>query len=265
MAITVILLCLALQRYLHCRSSDYRFDWMTPYYQFLQARIPAIQETNPYVALAIIVVPLLLIAGLLTTLIAQVLGLLGSYVFSVLVLWFFLDARDAAKVPYEPNTPANIFTQSYREVFVLLFWFFLLKVPGVILYISVSELRKYLSDNSAESSELLLTTSTKVLAVLDWVPQRLLGLTFAMVGNFSLVFKDWAQGLTSGLDQESANVVRWGEDAIADADTPVPTASEQALVSSSVVWQALALVERALLFWLVVMAIFTIGFWVGLL
>lgn len=269
MAITVVLICLGLQRYLHLNSYTHQYSWMVLYYGWLKEKVPVVVETQGWLAVAIVIVPVLIVVSLLFSLVYHIFGMLGYFILSVAFLWYCIDARDFGKESLGYSTAESILKLTYRNLFGVLFWFFFLGASGIALYVAVKELKELLSEQKEEGK--LLQATMIIQGALDWIPVRLLGLSFALVGNFVVVFKEWMKSLSSGILQTQDLVVSWGNAAIGKEIKPASSQTEDALstskmiVSSVSIEDAIALVDRALLLWLVVMAVFTIGFWFGLL
>ena len=74
-----------------------------------------------------------------------------------------------------------MFLKSYQKIFAPLAWYFIAGPIGLTLYVVVETLRAQLSTQKY---------FILVAGILDWVPVRLAGLTFALAGNFGAVFKD---------------------------------------------------------------------------
>ena len=160
-------------------------------------------------------------------------GHVGYLVLSLLLLWYCTDIV-VLKKANSTQSSSDIFLTTYQKLFAPLSWYFVFGPVGLTLYFVVATLRAQLPDQKY----FVLT-----LGVLDWVPIRLLGLTFALAGNFGAVFKVWMKELFQKVSDNQNQVVTFGEAALAvDSD-------------------AVSLVRRALLIWLVVMALMTVVRW----
>jgi AmpE protein len=105
------------------------------------------------------------------------------------------------------------------------------------------------------------------IALLEWLPVRLLGLSFAIAGNFASCFRVWRQQMTrSGFSSPTmlrlCGVAALGEDeafssqqstSVAQAELAVTRASKQIL-------ELYALLRRSAVVWLVAMAVFLLVF-----
>jgi AmpE protein len=125
---------------------------------------------------------------------------------------------------------------SYQKLFAPLFWYFVFGPVGLVLYVTVATLRAQLPIEKFFG----LT-----LGVLDWLPIRVVGITFALAGNFGAVFKIWWQDITQNIVDNQNQVVSYGEAALSSDST------------------AQSIVYRTVLIWLVIMALITIAHWFG--
>lgn len=81
----------------------------------------------------------------------------------------------------------GVLYQWFEQVFVIIFWF-LLAGPLAALLIRLLKLYEQSADRGACAKERL-----QVLHILEWLPVRLLGFTYAIAGNFAQCFKSLRQ------------------------------------------------------------------------
>lgn len=266
MALLITVIAIALQRFLKFGSYSYQYAWAESYYGWINQRVKFVAEGHPLLGLAILVVPIVFVASVFFPLIQSLLGTVGYFIMELLLAWYCLDARDLHKEPYSDMGVANIFSQSYQNLFAILFWFGVFGPVGLVLYICVSRLSHAIpialpaptTDASVPSvhdrgAEIKIYCQ-KLLAILDWVPVRLLGLSFALVGSFGAVFKRWIKEVVSGLDNPQALVVEWGQSALKDEKTNTGGDASS---------EAVDLIDRSLLVWLVVFFLVTLGVLLG--
>lgn len=236
MAFIVILACLAVQWFLNFSSTSYAFHWADSYSQWmLRGKFSSLTQGHGIFAILLLVLPIVIVMSLLFTVVYHTLGHVGYLILSLLLLWYCIDITPFRKS--SPALPANdLFIKSYQKIFAPLLWYFVLGPVGLALYIVVATLRAQLPAHHYFNV---------TLGVLDWVPIRLLGLTFALAGNFGAVFKVWMKELFQSVTDNQNQVGLFGESALSpDSD-------------------ALSLVHRALFIWLVIMALITVGGWIG--
>jgi membrane protein required for beta-lactamase induction len=141
-------------------------------------------------------------------------------------------------------TFAQLFTALLQNIFAVIFWFALLGPVGAVLYRCT-----YLSSANCQSS----ACSAKLLACLDWLPVRLLGLLFALAGNFVSAITALSQYGQQGC---TANQQVLYSTASAALLLPPEQLSELSTSSDHVVMvTALKLFDRAVLMFLVLVAL----------
>ncbi len=258
MSLIIILICIGLQRYLHFNSYTFQVNWLEPYYQWLSAKVSAVTTGHGVVSLLLLVVPILLIVGIVAALFYHLLGAVGYWLFSLIFLWYLLDARDIQKHSYPNTTPEKLFTICYQKLFALIIWYFVFGPVGLALYVVVRDLQEFLSKKESTDNQQLLTVTNNTLGLLDWVPVRLLGLSFALVGHFGAVFKSWMPKLLTGFKTGQQHIIEWGLAAL-QLSPPTTPDSPTTVPQEDVV----TLLNRSLLVWLVAMALITIGIWIG--
>lgn len=247
MAFIVILFCLAVQWFLKFSSANYQLSWADYYSHWMQKRIIAITTGHGLVGVLLLALPIIIIASIIFTMVYHGLGHFGYFIVSLILLWYCLDAlswRQSINVP-------QLFLKSYQHIFAILFWYFVFGPVGLVIYVVIDHLRAHFETRSADEPirKTVLPALIQVQGVLDWVPVRLLGLTFALAGHFSPVFNRWMTDLLQSISNDQHLVTAWGEVAI------------QPEVTSTA--EAVGLVDRSLIIWLVVMALISLGFWMG--
>lgn len=236
MSFIVILVCLAVQWFLNVSGVPYEFHWAGHYTAWMRKQFSALMQGHGMFAVLLLVLPIVIVASLVFTIVYHALGHIGYLVLSLLLLWYCMDVVMLKQTSTKSLSIADLFLKSYQKIFALLFWYFVFGPVGLILYLIVALFRIQLSDQKY----FVITQG-----VLDWVPIRLVGLTFALAGNFGAVFKVWMKELFQNVSDNQNQVVTFGESALA---------SDPDVVS---------FIRRVLLIWLVIMALVTIGSWIG--
>lgn len=248
MTLISLLICLGLQRYLQLNRYTFGREYFAHYYTFIKHKLPAATHTNGFVAISVILLPLLIVIALILTLTDQLLGPILYFILSTAILWYCLDGRNLTKEPYPNSNIDMLFTLTYHRVFAIIFWFAILGPMGLALYYCLVELQSTLAKQQTNSEKSLRDASWQLLGLLDWIPVRLLGITFGLVGHFNGVLNTWVSELRGGIQEASTQTIRYGEAAL------------QQEVSSQ---EVIALLNRALLVWIVVIAMITIAVWMG--
>ncbi|WP_096085313.1 histidine kinase [Agaribacterium haliotis] len=135
--------------------------------------------------------------------------------------------------------------RGFERMFAVLFWFFLLGPVGALMY------RLVFLQSHAEPGDKL---SQRWLWLLEWPAVRLLGLTFALTGNFQGCIEHWRDCLLCGsrrtndiLSPMILGALAVSDDTIQDGEI---TRKELTLMSK--------LFQRSLWFWIAVAALFSL-------
>lgn len=141
----------------------------------------------------------------------------------------------------------------FERWFAVVFWFFLLG-PALALFYRLLHLLAQVPNVSAEERALLL----RWLAWLEWLPVRLLGLAFAVAGNFVGCFREWRATLAARLSTRELLVVYADQAQIPDgAGGENPGWEQRAADELNGLRELLA---RAAIVWLVLFALVQLVF-----
>lgn len=258
MAVTIILICLAIQRWLPIDHDIRSHNWFIHYYQWLKDRFSENEWWSGWFGLFIIIAPALIIYILLAGLIYYLLGIIGYYLLALLVLWYALEARSLTAANVGNQQVQQILSSAYERIFALIFWLLILGSTGVVLYSLIVYLCRLLEKMTEDNKGAkLLSCALTLQGILDWVPLRLLGVTYALVGQFTPTFANWYKNLFTdvhaGREQNAlCGLLSLGLETNLKQS---PTREQLGLIEG--------LINRSLWVWLVVIALFTIGRWVG--
>lgn len=257
MALTALLICLFVQRILHFDSHGRQFNWFEYYYEWMKARFSKSASWYGLLGVLTVVLPAFVIFILFAVFVYAVVGMIGYYILTLLVLWYYLDARPLVKENHQA-TARELLEQSYQGIFPIIFWLLIFGVSGVIMYALVMSMRNHLDKvGQGDIEKDLFEATDKVLGVLDWIPTRLLGITYALVGHFGPTFKLWYQNLFTGIEHTREQSAECGLVALNFVDqSNQPATDDQVSAVQS-------LINRSLFVWVVVIALFTIGMWLG--
>lgn len=280
MALIAVLFCLALQRFVDVSGGDHA-SWFEYYLRRLS---PWIVKVDERLAVVLVIAPVLLLFLLSHLLFKSYLFGLFDLVSAVIVLFFCIDARDlrnklkeyfssleksdvhAAAVAAEgfiaDDAMGNmaelrravtkaILVKSFENIFAGLFWFMIFGVYGVVTYTLINLLRQHSLKVDPNYIE-LIKISAKIQSALEWVPSRLVGFSYALVGNFNKGFGYSIRYLWTGLTEVKQFAVDSGLAAL-DVDGAEVNQHEN--------YEALEIVSRVLIIWLVMLTLVLIGSW----
>jgi membrane protein required for beta-lactamase induction len=285
MMLVAVLICLALQRFANM-GGWFQMSWFELY---LKSLSPWITKLNEWVAIFLVVAPVLLLLVLLHFLFSWRLFGLFNLILTTAVLFFCIDARDfknqltayfnnlekgdtsaatdavanfigdaSSSTTAELNRAVTkaILLNSFTQLFTGLFWFIALGVYGiyaVAAYFLIVLLRKNALKVDANHIELAKLTA-KIQAVLDWLPSRLIGISYSLVGNFNKGFAYCHKNLWTNLTDARKFTIDAG---IASLDVD-PDITKATPIEN---YAALDLINRVLIVWLI--ALFFV--WIGVL
>lgn len=274
-----------------------QFGWFSDWLRWLDTRFPDGSFWRGQWGIAIALLPPLLVVGLFQLAVDGPLLGFASLLFGVVVLFYAWGPRDldldvdavveatdsaarreaAARLWPEGEALAlnggslveAVFRNALRRWFAVLFWFLVLGPFGALLYrlgvlaVEGPAARQLPADTAIGASRLL--------AVLEWPVAQLMVLSTALVGNFDTALGAWrdAGGSTMRLDQRFLGAVarasvrsELAEEAAddypegADFATPAQAMGNPELPELR---DAMSLVWRSLLVWLVVLALFVLA------
>lgn len=285
MILLILLICFALQRYWRLDNTR-----LSPVFDAYIAKAQIVWEKlgakNPYMLVFLVIFPLILALWLLMTMFSGMWFGLFSFVFKVIVLFFCLslynpkialahyfgayangetqaafrygaefleDTKENDLVKLARGVTRKIFLDADRYIFSVLFWTMLLGVTGAVVY----SVACALSTKKHVESGAVLDAAKKLHATLDWLPTRIVGLTYALVGHVGYGFAYWRKHLADGLMASGEFPYGVGLAAL-ERDTDVAVSADSDENES-----ALLMVKRTFILWLVIIAVFTLISWVA--
>lgn len=243
MALLIILIAIGIQRFLQVCSEPYRLNWMGEYYQWCAKKIEYVTKGHGLLGLAILVIPILFGGSIILTILYHMFGPIGYYVVSLGLLWYCIDAND----PVRQSTASGValLESNYQNLYARLFWFAVFGPVALLFYYILDYFNTYFVTHQDDEAKELVVYTQRVLGVFDWIPVRLFTFSFALVGHFPAVFKEWIKLMVAGLDSKTK--------LIQQCASPVVTSKEDAV----------SLLNRVLIVWLVVIALVTLGIMLG--
>jgi len=166
--------------------------------------------------------------------------------------------------------------RSFEKMFVMFFWYLVGGPIGIIFcYVSyqlrdlqIESVARKKADERECEQEAEITLITNLIWLLEWMPMRLLAITFSLIGNFVRCFENlkksfWSAGVeTSSVDllygyASCALSGMVGPD-MPEADAGGNSKTRERLQKVARIQALLALLERSQAVWLILLAIFTV-------
>ena len=165
-----------------------------------------------------------------------------------------LTGSSASPAPDQQTTDVTraILNTANERVFSVLFWFVLLGPLGAVLYRLTTDLSK--KDSGAES---LQKTASLLHASMAWAPARLLAIGYALTGHFD------------GAVHAYRNRPAEEDIALANYDILIHTGlgalhyQQEVTDEIASIRSARSLVTRSILIWVAMLALLTLGGWLG--
>ncbi len=282
MKLIVILLCLWLDYYMHVGARGRQQYYFNRYEDFLKNLFSRMSWWEGSLSLVLISLPIILIVGAI-----QWYGIVHANLLTLLlgvaVLLFclgtsplqsklddYLRADDAKAVESENalktfmvdvgiksdegfyRTVTQLqFWQCHERFFAIVFWFLILGPIGAIVYRMIS----WFHDNAVHGVSMYPKQAEQMTWLhgwAAWLPSRLVSLTYTLVGNFMASFDVWYK-MAFKIGAVNDILVDSGMASLGLHDTPANQASKDENL------HAQALILRALLVWVLVIAVATLG------
>ena len=172
---------------------------------------------------------------------------LGYFIGAFLVLWYSLNAyqSDWRKKLEQAGTRqvASLFVIAYARVFAIIFWFLIFGPVGAFAYRLLCLLQH--DDVLVKAVSPWKKSNGDVRGIIDWLPLRMVGLTYALSGHFVPTFMLWRRQFR--LLAAQPNIIGgWGS-------TALHLSTERSAARPGIA--AGELIDRALWVWLVVIAL----------
>jgi len=305
MAFFSVLAAVALEHLRPLRQPLPHYQQYSRFTHWLETRFNAGEYSHGAIAWVLAVVPLLAVAGMVHFLLDAVSPIL-AWAWNVAVLYLTLgfkyfseDAERIARVlrageidaarghldawrggdasQFSPEEIARVTVErvmeaSNRQMFGVLFWFVLL-VPlgpvGAVLYRTASILSRRWEGSRGHFSAF----AQRAFHLVNWVPARLVALTYAIAGNFEDAMYCWRTQAATWPDAEEGVVIAAGAGAMG------VKLGQSVTVGGEAVWRpelgtgqapdhdcidsAISMIWRGLVIWLVAGLLVVVAGWVG--
>ncbi len=284
MEFIVLIIALLLERFVHVESYVKRFSWFKTYLDFIKAAVDKTGLMKGYPGLLICVLPILIVVWIVYSLLDSIAFGFVGFVLALLILVYTLGPKDLyyayekfflAQVQNDPQARADslkdllceipdtseaqnealckhVFTQYNHCLFTVIFWFILLGPMAALLYRLVAQVFTEAHTKDSPYQKLLPEVSC-VLKIIEWLPIRVAGILFSLMGDFHHGFGYWLRHVGSGLKQNYEFIQNMGLAALGiqkETEVSFDTAKIKA---------ALRLIDRSLITFVVIVALFVLG------
>jgi AmpE protein len=293
MTLMTILICLIAQRYIGLGETLHKMNWLNSYARYMHKLIGNTPLWQGIWGVIALLIPLIFLVAFIDHLLQGWFFNFFKFLFDLFILLYCLNARDlrrqlteyfnaysredsqasyyhgftfikksSAETPPEDSphlvraVTRAIFLDADQHIFAVIFWYIVLGPVGAVLYYLVNRIVFFAKQNQHELSS-FKESAKRIQGVLDWIPVRITGLSYALAGHFSYAFAKWLKYLKLGPSKSQELAYRLGLAAL-ELDETDPATAQLAENNS-----ALTLIDRSLVIWIVVIAIFTMGAWIS--
>lgn len=285
MSLIAILLSLVLERLLGSMEELRRFDWFLAYHHWLAPRLGRFPRLNGPLGLLLLLLPLIVPVVVLDHYLSGLWQLL-SLPFAVLILLYcfgprdleaeveaFVDARSrgdeesacwhAAELLGDAEVTnsggltrrimENIFVEANERLLAIVCWFVLLGPGGALLYRLSAQMPV------TEGEDGIGEAGRRLHLLLAWLPARLCAIAYALAGSFVEAFHGWRSVNLEWSESSRVLLIASGFGAL----RVEPGEIEDDIHACEQVNESIALVRRAVLVFLALLALATLIGWMG--
>ena len=289
MSLLSVIFALIAEHFISNLTKLRRFDFVFRYMSALRAKLPTFSFQNGTVTLLIVVGGILFVVWLISAMLANVLGLFG-FIFGIVVLVFMIGPRDLDEDVKKINTAlenkdyeaANLYASQLsdrmiaepplrlaqtikEEIFIqanirmlgVFLWFILLGPVGAVLF----RLSCLLKTNQQDEKDDFAIASRELYQIMIWLPARICVLSYAVAGNFVDTMSYWNGVSDLWLRDSEEFIVVSGIGALRYEHRANLHEYEEGEPDIIAIQQALSLVKRAVIVWVVLFALLTVTGW----
>ncbi len=279
MKLTLLLACLWLDYYFDTGARWRNQAWFDHYVQWIKTLLGDNKSIwGGPVAIAIILVPAIIILAILWGIMGQFSGIIELAI-GFAVLWFCFGPtalqetlvhylkKDADVVKTEADVKAAagnlldgksfhrgvselIFWQAHERFFGVIFWFLILGPVGALLFRMVSWMQETAARYQADFYPNYASQVYQLYWVIAWIPSRLAALSYTLTGNFLPGFDTWKNDLVKA-DRCKEVLIDSGMASLTTESAEKATREENL--------KAQGVVQRGLIIWVLVAAVATLG------
>ena len=240
MELLAVLAVLLLQRHTELSTEVHKLRIFQHYTDFMESQFSKQSWWSGYLGLLVFLIPALIIVLVAHWILSGWLFHILGFLFSVFILLYCVDFKSFRQMK-DGDAVDNETVGQESQLFSILFWFIVLgPVGGVLYYLLI----KALQQPALQEKALLIQ------GVLDWIPVRISGFLFALVGHFGSAFSWWWKHCDSGIKDAQKFMVGTARAALQLEDDKSISGGDLK-----------TLFERALWAWVVLLAVLTLIIW----
>jgi AmpE protein len=217
MTLISIIICLALERWQGWLQKVRNHNWLVKYASFIQRHVKTAAIIGSWPGLLVIGLPVIFVTALIQIGLHHFWYAIPAWIFNTVVLLYCLGSHNLyeilcqkwckqAEAPIDTAAESTVvpvkekatsktnightLSVFNRDVFAVIFWFCLFGATGALTYRAITIWREnaIMADSDLNG---YFTWLTRINDWIDWIPARLLGLSFALAGDFIPAFQAW--------------------------------------------------------------------------
>ncbi len=150
-------------------------------------KITFLEDFHPYLALVALIAPICLCLAIITGIARMFTGVGVHALLAFLVAFLVMNVY---VLSCEKSDTRRIFLLAERQIFAPMFWFVFLGTQGLLIMALV----EYIARESVfDAHPSVQAAAEQLQGWMVWIPQRIMGLSFALVGHFTFALKDLQQ------------------------------------------------------------------------
>lgn len=296
MSLLAIIVGLLIERFYENIEELKKFGWFESFNTWLSDRFKGQGFMDSPVGVLAVLLPVVIGVAVVQALLAELLGLL-AFLFAIAVLVYCLGprnlsrqvtvyinarnnddeegAREAAAMILGEEAPQAVDAMDRRiteavlcqineRVLAVIFWFFILGPIGAVLYRLSNMLAKDTHAVERFGSS-FIDAAVRLHAILAWLPARLTGWGYALMGDFAAARHNWQVRSFDWIDDwVSSNkgiLIASGTGALGLEIEPHAEEQQDHAFSVEAIRYAMELAGRATVVWVVVIALLTLAGW----
>lgn len=281
MPFLIVLVVLALERFVNLQKVLKRFSWFESFAVFQATKLKPVGYWGVFAGLILILPVLILLVNGIAILLFH--GA-ANFLIGVLVLLYCLGPKDlfhtlqryveerkaGEPMPELRERSANLlsgvaptgltdldtavakaaFGKFNTRIASVVFWYALLGPFGAVFYRNIAQLILVKEDTVSQYREIL----EQAVGVLDWLPARLVALLYALAGSFRTSLKPWQDNIFAGYSKNQTILEECGMASAGFAPNQNEDQSMQNIVETA------ALLDRCLIVYAIVIVVLLVVF-----
>ncbi len=161
----------------------YNGDWIFKYLDLLLPYLKSLPILRGSLTVLCVLLPILILVSISAFIMQMFFGPIGKILLIVIILHYCINS-------FAIDEHISPFVQAHERAFGFLFWFMILGPVGTTIYWILVASKKFESSVLEDLPEFSATVNT-AHGFAAWIPARITGFIYALIGDFILGYKCW--------------------------------------------------------------------------